>query len=161
MIRICNTYIYILLSFISSSHPPSCKHSNPFSQLLRIKRCCSDNAYFIVISSQVANQYLCANTPSTSSQTHQSAKDNVRSFQRGIIAKPFSENFTMGLISLILPFHNSISQLVVIILKNYKTPITDLNTEKMLNILPITSYRRERNINNCLFYTSQHQPPVF
>ena len=38
-----------------SSHPPSCKHSIPFPQLLRIKHCCPDNDDFITISNQIAS----------------------------------------------------------------------------------------------------------
>ena len=35
-----DSHNYLLFS---SRHPPSCKQSIPFSQFLRIKRCCSDN----------------------------------------------------------------------------------------------------------------------
>ena len=50
----------------SSSHPPSCKHSIPFSQMLRIKRCCSNNDDIITISSQSRITFLYANAPSIS-----------------------------------------------------------------------------------------------
>ena len=47
--RPTDSHKYLLFS---SSHPPSCKQSIPFSQLLRIKRCCFDNDDVIVISSR-------------------------------------------------------------------------------------------------------------
>ena len=47
----------------SSRHPPSCMQSNQFSQLLRVKRCCSDNVV-IAISNQVANYFYARQCPS-------------------------------------------------------------------------------------------------
>ena len=59
-IKPTDSHNYLL---ISSSHPPSCKQSTTFSQLLRIKRCCSDNDDVITISNQVANYFSARQYP--------------------------------------------------------------------------------------------------
>ena len=55
-----DSHNYLLFS---SSHPSSCKQSIPFSQLLRIKRCCSDNDDVITISNQVTNYFSARQYP--------------------------------------------------------------------------------------------------
>ena len=52
-LRLADSHNYLLFS---PSHPPSCKQSIPFSQLLRMKRC-SDNDDVITVSNQVANYF--------------------------------------------------------------------------------------------------------
>ena len=59
-LRPTDSHNYLLFS---SSHPPSCKQSIQFSQLLRIKRCCSDNDDVIAISNQVANYFSARQCP--------------------------------------------------------------------------------------------------
>ena len=56
-----DSHNYLLFS---SSHPPSCKQSIPFSQLLRIKRCCL--TMMMSLRSQIKSRitFLLANTPS-------------------------------------------------------------------------------------------------
>ena len=58
--RPTDSHNYLLFS---SSHPPSCKQFIPFTQLLRIKRCCSDNDDVITISNQVANYFSARQYP--------------------------------------------------------------------------------------------------
>ena len=63
-------------------------------------------------------------------------------------------------IPLILQFH-SIYSLRRIILKHYKTPMTDQDTTDIFKLLPITSYKRERNICNHFVCASEPQPLMF
>ena len=94
-----DSHNYLLFS---SSHPSSCKHSITFSQMLRIKHCCSDNDDFITISNQVANHFYTRLYPK---HIIKSANDNVQSIQRDIILMPTSKKVNMDHISLILQFH--------------------------------------------------------
>ena len=126
----------------SSSHPPSCKQSIQFSQMLRIKRCCSDNDDVITISNQVVNHFSARQYPK---HIIESANGNVHSFLREDILRPSPRKITPDRIPLILPFHPSIYPLRRIILKHYKTLITDQDTKDIFKLLPITSYKRERN----------------
>ena len=68
-----DSHNYLLFS---SSHPLSCKQSIPFSQLLQIKRCCSDNDDVITISNQVANYFSARQYPK---HIIESANENVHS----------------------------------------------------------------------------------
>ena len=127
----------------SSSYPPSCKHSIPFSQLLGIK--CFMTMMFSSqppIKSQITS--LNANTPSISSN-----KQMMMFCQ-----------WSMGRIPLILTFHHSICPLRRIILRHYKTLMTDQNTTAIFNLLPITLYKHVANSNNHLFHALHPQQAV-
>ena len=83
--RPTDSHNYLLFS---SSHPPSCKQSIPFSQLLRIKRCCSDNDDVITISNQVANYFSARQYPK---HIIESANKNIHSIHREDILMPSSK----------------------------------------------------------------------
>ena len=142
----------------SSSHPPSCKQSILFSQMLQIKHCCSDNDAVITISNQVVNHFSAHQYPK---HIIQSANKNVPSILQEDILKPSSKKISPDRIPLILPFHPSICQLPRIILKHYKTLMTDQDTKDILKLLPISSYKRERNLYNHLVHASEHQTLIF
>ena len=55
-----DSHNYLLFS---SSNPPSCQHSIPFSQMLQIKHCCTDDDDVITISNQVANHFSARQYP--------------------------------------------------------------------------------------------------
>ena len=150
-----DSHNYLLFS---SSHPPSCKQSIPFSQLLRIKRCCSDNDDVITISNQVANYFSARQYPK---HIIESANKNIHSIHREDILMPSSKIFSRDSIPLILPFHPSIYPLRRIILKHYKTLMTDQDTIDIFKLLPITSYKRERNLCNHLVRASEPQSLIF
>ena len=97
-----DSHNYLLFS---SSHPPSCKQSIPFSQLLRIKRRCSDNDDVITIATQVANYFSARQYPK---HIIESANGNFHSIQREDILMPSSKKVSLNRIPLILPFHPSI-----------------------------------------------------
>ena len=142
----------------SSSHPPSCKQSIPFSQLLRIKRCCSDNDDVITISNQVANYFSARQCPK---HIIESANKNIHSIHREHNLMPSSNKVSPDSIPLILPFHPSIYPLRRIILKHYKTLMTNQDTKDIFKLLPITSYKRERNLCNHLVRASEPQSHIF
>ena len=82
-----DSHNYLLFS---SSHPPSCMQSNQFSQLLRVKRCCSDNDDVIAISNQVANYFSAPQCPKHIIET---ANKNIHSIHREDILMPSSKRF--------------------------------------------------------------------
>ena len=139
-------------------HPPSCKQSIPFSQLLRIKRCCSDNDDVITISNQIANYFSARQFPK---HIIESANENAHSIHREDILMPSSKKVSPDRIPLVLPFHSSIYPLLRIILKHYKTHMTDQDTKDIFKLLPITSYKRERNLCNHLVRASEPQSLIF
>ena len=74
---------------------------------------------------------------------------------------PSSEKVSPDRIPLILPFHPSIYPLRRIILKHYKTLMTDQDTKGIFKLLPITSHKRERNLCNHLVRASEPQSLIF
>ena len=64
-------------------------------------------------------------------------------------------------IPLILPFLPSIYQLRRIILKHYKTLMTDQDTKDIFKYLPIASNKRERNLCSHLVRSSEPQSLIF
>ena len=74
---------------------------------------------------------------------------------------PSSKKVSLDSIPLILPFHPSIYPLHRIILKHYKTLMTDQDTKDIFKLLPITSYKRERNLCNHLVRASEPQSLIF
>ena len=74
---------------------------------------------------------------------------------------PFSKKVSPDRIPTILPFHPSIYPLRRIILKHYKTRMTDQDTMEIFKLLPITSYKRERNLCNYLVCASEPQSLIF
>ena len=74
---------------------------------------------------------------------------------------PSSKKFSPDRIPLILPFHPSIYPLRRIILKQYKTLMTDQDANDILKLLPITSYKRERILYSHLVRASETQSLIF
>ena len=74
---------------------------------------------------------------------------------------PSSKKVFPDRIPLIFQIHNSIYPLRRIILKHYKTLMTDQDTKNILKLLPITSYKRERNLCNKLVRASEPQALMF
>ena len=110
-----DSHNYLLFS---SSNPPSCQHSIPFSQMLQIKRCCTDDDDVITISNQVANHFSARQYPK---HIIKSASKSAHSIHREDILKPSSKKVSLDCIPLILPFHPSTYPSRRIILKHYKT----------------------------------------
>ena len=129
----------------------------PFSQMLQIKRCCSDNDDVITISNQVVNHFYARQCPK---HIIEIANEDVHSIHREDILMPFSK-VSLDRIPLTFPFHPSIYLLCRIILRHYKTLMTDQDTNDIFKLLPITSYKRERNLCSHLVCASEPQTLMF
>ena len=154
-VRPTDSHNYLLFS---SSHRSSCKQSSPFSQLLRIKRCCSDNDDVITISNQVAN-YISARQ--CAKHNIESANENVHTIHRENVFMPSSKKVDPDRIPLILPFHPLFFPLRRIIQKHCKTPMADRDTNDISKLLPITSYKCQRKLCIHLVCASEPQSLIF
>ena len=74
---------------------------------------------------------------------------------------PSSKKVSTDRIPLIRPFLPSIYTLRRIILKHYKTLMTDQDTKDIFKLVPITSYKRDRNLRNHLVRASETQSLIF
>ena len=88
----------------------------------------------ITISNHVANHFSARQYPK---HIMESTNQNVHSIHREDILRP-SSKISPDRIPLILPFHPSIYPLRRIILKHYKSLMTDQNTKDIFKLLPIT-----------------------
>ena len=140
----------------SSSHPPSCKNSIPFSQLLRAKRICSDQQEFKDTSDQMLGFFSERQYPTHVTTT---AKQRVQRVDRATALHTSAQRSISERIPLVLPFHPSIHPIRRIILNNFKILTTDPSTKDIFKELPVTAYKRERNLNNHLVRASHPQPP--
>ena len=86
----------------------------------------------------------------------ESANENAHSFHREDILMLSSKKFSPDRITLILPFHPSTYPLRRISLKHYKTLMSDQDTNDIFKLLPVTSYKRERNLSNHFFVLRNH-----
>ena len=108
----------------------------------------TDNVYiyknvlymYTTISNKVANLFSARQYPK---HIIESANKDVHSIHRGDILRPSSKTVSPDRIPLILPFHPSIYPLRRIILRHYKTLMTDQDTNDIFKLLSITSYKRE------------------
>ena len=95
---------------------------------------------------------------------HKCCKSNVvvqTLILRRDIPKPSSKKVSPDRYPLTLPFHPSIYPLRRIILKHYKTLMTDQDTRNISKLLSITSFKRERNLCNHLVRASEPQSLMF
>ena len=99
----------------------------------------------ITISNQVANYFSARQYPK---HIIESANKDIHSIHREDILMPSCKKVSPDRIPLILPFHHSIYPLRRIILKHYKTLMTDQDTKDIFKLLPIRSYKREPNLCN-------------
>ena len=74
---------------------------------------------------------------------------------------PSSKKFLPDRIPFILQFHPSINPVRRIILKHYKSHLTNQDTKDIFKLLTITSYKRERNLCNYLVRASEPQSLIF
>ena len=150
--------MYARIHIYMYSHPVIQLHANiPFHFL----KCCESNAFVLTMMmslrpqiNQVANYFSARQYPK---HIIESANENVHSIHREDILRPSSKKVSPHRIPLILPFHPSIYPLRHIIMKHYKTLMTDQGTKDIFKLLRITSYRREHKLCRHLVRASETQ----
>ena len=131
----------------SSSHPPSCLNAIPYSQLLRAKRICSNNDDFDRASDQIIDFFEARGYPSDITKR---ASERISNVGRTTALRTKSSRSQSQRIPLVLPFHSSVNPIRRIIFKHYKTLMSDPSTKEVFPHLPVTAYKRERNISDHL-----------
>ena len=167
---------HVCLSF-NSSHPPKCKNSIPYSQLLRLQCLCSDSDDFPTMADEMMAFFKARGYPD----------DILNSVLRrlGLSQKDQTQHQNnTSRIPLVLTYHPTNSQVVKVIMKNFKllqecikntkdvfkdplslpTAVTEtcptfLFTPLTLNHLPLNlapQHARERNARHVLTSTMLH-----
>ena len=128
----------------SSSHPPKCKESIPYSQLLRLRRICSSDDDFKKQADHMTSFFSRRQYPA---DTIDSAAQRVSTIDRPTALQPAEKN-NQDRIPLVISYHPHNLPIRIILLKHYQTLSSDTSTKEIFNKPPIVAFRRETNISN-------------
>ena len=130
----------------SSSHPESCKSSIPFSQLLRLKRLCSDEADFLEKSNEMLDFFRRRSYPET---VLISAVNRIKGMTRQDTFKS-SVSDQCDRSKFILTFHPHNFKARQVILKNRPILMADPLTQQVFKKPPLFAFRRDRSLRDIL-----------
>ena len=152
-----DSHSYLLYS---SSHPSHVKNSIPYSQLLRLRRLCSEDSDFSLKSEEMCHFFDKRGYPASVVQAgHHRAQQIDRQS-----ALQTSQKENNNRIPFTLTFHPHNHAVKSIILKNFKLLQNDPDTGRIFSQPPLISFKRDENIGNflvrCAFQTS-NQPGTF
>ena len=147
------------LSF-KSCHPKNCKKAIPYSQFLRVRRICSNDADFVKHSKQLARYFLKADYPA---KIVQEAFERAHEKDRTILLNPPLKLDTIDEdvipeIFLISTYHPSGDFLDKIIRKNRDLLDRSSSTRTILNWKITKGFRRPKNIRDHLVRALCHNP---
>ncbi len=133
-----------------SSHPRRCKDSIPYSQLLRLRRLCSDNEDFIIKTEEMISFFKARGYPD---HVLQSALDRV---SNNHTEKDNRDNNSR--IPLVITYHPTNSQVVKILMSNFKLLQECKDTENIFKDPPLVAYRRDKNLSDILVRSADPKP---
>ena len=130
----------------SSSHPSHVKNSIPYSQLLRLRRLCSEDSDFFLKSEEMCHFFDKRGYPASVVQAgHHRAQQIDRQS-----ALQTSQKENNNRIPFTLTFHPHNHAVKSIILKNFKLLQNDPDTGRIFSQPPLISFKRDKNIGNFL-----------
>ncbi|WP_419619241.1 GIY-YIG nuclease family protein, partial [Thiolapillus sp.] len=138
-----------------SSHNPSTKNSIPFSQFLRLRRLCSDDADFEEKAEEMANFFLQRRYPEN---TVKKALDQVRPIPRQKTLQPNSKTAAEERPIMSLLYHPSTIRVRKIILSNWSLLQARTEVAKIFSRPPLIAYKRDTNIRDMLVRSKLRQP---
>ena len=133
-----------------SSHPPSCKNSIPYSQLLRIRRLCQDDNDFAEKATEMMDFFLRRGYPKA---VLDKSLARVRQLKReqAFVKKINTENDDRP--KLILTYHPHNTKAKNIFLKNLNILQADEHTRDIFSTPPLVVFRRDKNLQDLLVHT--------
>ena len=138
-----------------SSHPRHCKQSLPYSQLLRLRRICSDQADFLNKAQEMASFF---ERRGYSAQTLKHDLEKMKQLsQSDALTKSNSTKEKMNRIPLILTYHPLNSRVQRILLDNFKVIADDPATSFIFPQPPMVAFRRDGNLRSLLVHTAEKQ----
>ena len=138
-----DSHSYLLYS---SSHPSHVKNSIPYSQLLRLRRLCSEDSDFSLKSEEMCHFFDKRGYPASVVQAgHHRAQQIDRQS-----ALQTSQKENNNRIPFTLTFHPHNHAVKSIILKNFKLLQNDPDTGVIFSQPPLISFKRDKNIGNFL-----------
>ena len=138
-----------------SSDPRHCKESLPYSQLLRLRRICSDQADFLNKAQEMASFF---ERRGYSAQTLQHHLENMKHLsQSDALTKSNSTEEKMSRIPLILTYHPLNTRVQRMLLDNCKVIADDPVTSLIFPQRPMVAFRRDDNLRTSLVHTTEKQ----
>ena len=126
-----------------SSHPRHCKESLPYSQLLRLRRICSDQADFLDKAQEMASFF---ERRGYSAQTLKHDLEKMKNLsQSDALSKGNSTDDKMSRIPLVLTYHPLNTRVQRILLDNFKVIADDPATSLIFSLPPMVAFRRDDN----------------
>jgi hypothetical protein len=135
----------------TSSHPTSCKDSIPYSQLLRLRRLCSDDADFDIQADKMVNFFHERGYPSNITNT---ALHRCQAITREESLRNKDTSNNCQRTPLVLTYHPSIAPVSDIIKRNWKIISEHPSTKDIFTDPPLLSLRRDKNTKDLLVRAS-------
>ena len=144
----------------SSSHPSHVKNSIPYSQLLGLRRLCSEDSDFSLKSEKKCHFFDKRSYHASVVQAghHRAQQIDWQS------ALQTSQKESNNRIPFTLTFHPHNHTVKSIILKNFKLLQNDPDTGRIFSQPPLISFKRDKNIGNFLVrsaFQTSNQPGTF
>ena len=136
----------------SSSHPRSCKNSIPYSQLLRLRRLCSDDNDFDTQAKKMGTFFQERGYPSDITTAALQRCQTITREESLRIKEKDTDNCQRT--PLVITYHPSIAPVSEIIRRNWHIISDHPSTKDIFTDPPIISYRRDKNIKDHLVRAS-------
>ena len=136
----------------SSSHPYSCKSSIPYSQFLRLRKICSDDADFDIEAAKMETFFAARGYPN---DLFRRGKERASTKSRAEILKSDAvNNIAKDRVPFVTTFYPSNLVVEKIISRNFRTLSEDNRTSKIFNKPPLKAFRRAKNLKDLLVRNS-------
>ena len=145
-----------------SSHPYSCKSSIPYSQFLRLRKICSDDADFDIEAAKMETFFTARGYPN---DLIRKGRERASTKSRAEILKSdAANNIAKDRVSFVTTFHPSNLVVENIISRNFRILREDSRTGKIFDKPPLKAFRRAKNLKDLLVRNSlprnlPHQSP--
>ena len=133
-----------------SCHPPKCKNSIPYSQLLRLRRLCSSTDDFNEKAEEMLGFFAQRGYPDHILQDASSRIRQVDPF----VHKPKQTNR----VPLVLTYHPRITDITKVIMKNFNILQECTDTKSIFEDKTIVAYRRDRKLSDTFCHSSDPKP---
>ncbi|XP_072022881.1 uncharacterized protein [Amphiura filiformis] len=134
-----------------SSHPRKCKDSIPYSQLLRLRRICSDDDDFVTKADEMMTFFKLRGYPEHVIQAARKRISNSSSTSH-------TENANNTRIPLVITYHPINSLVVKTLLSNFKLVQQCRDTKDIFKDPPLVAYRRDKNLSDMLVHSTDPKP---
>ena len=137
----------------TSLHPDHCKQAIPYSQLLRLRRICSDNDDFAARAAEMKAFFQARGYPEALLNDDLC---KISTVSRNEALRPSAErDSTESRVPLVLTYNQFNTGTKRILLDNFEMLLSDPATRTIFPELPLVSYRRDRNLRDYLVYSAE------